>query len=247
VAAFVSWLDLATRTDARGERGVDLVTFHRAKGLEWQVVFVTGLERGLVPISWATTPAARAEERRLLHVALGRAEDTLHCSWARLRTAGGRRSARQPSPWLGDLELAIAGVPVAAVDQRARIGDALAALHDTTPPPRDEPRPSGHALRRKVSLPRACTDTTRAPNASPTSCSRTRASGSRSSRCRSTTASTRRARRAAPQPHRRGRKRPGTVLALYSEVLAPAVISCDSPRFLAFIPPRPRRPRCCST
>jgi DNA helicase-2/ATP-dependent DNA helicase PcrA len=142
VAGFVSWLDLATRTDTRGERGVDLVTFHRAKGLEWQVVFVTGLERGLVPISWATTPAAHAEERRLLHVALGRAEDTLHCSWARVRTAAGRRSARQPSPWLGDLEQAIAGVPVAAVDRRARLGEARAALHESTPP-----RATSHARR----------------------------------------------------------------------------------------------------
>jgi DNA helicase-2/ATP-dependent DNA helicase PcrA len=142
VAGFVSWLELATRTERGGERGVDLVTFHRAKGLEWQIVFVTGLERGLVPISWATTPAARAEERRLLHVALGRAEDALHCSWARLRTAGGRRSARQPSSWLGELEQAIAGVPVAAVDRRARIGDALAALNDATPP-----RATSHARR----------------------------------------------------------------------------------------------------
>ena len=91
-------------TTARRRAGVDLVTFHRAKGLEWKVVFVTGLERGLVPISWATTPEARAEERRLLHVALGRAEDELHCSWARARTAHGRRSPRQPSPWLGELE-----------------------------------------------------------------------------------------------------------------------------------------------
>ena len=98
--------------------GVDLVTFHRAKGLEWQVVFVTGLERGLVPISWAATPEGRAEERRLLHVALGRAEDWLHCSWARERTAHGRRSARQPSPWLGELEQAIARVPVARSTRR---------------------------------------------------------------------------------------------------------------------------------
>jgi DNA helicase-2/ATP-dependent DNA helicase PcrA len=142
VAGFVAWLDLATRADGAGAPGVDLVTFHRAKGLEWQVVFVTGLERGLVPISWASTPAARAEERRLLHVALGRAEDTLRCSWARLRTTAGRRSARQPSPWLGDLEPAIAGVPVAAVDRRARLGDALATLQDSTPP-----RPSSHARR----------------------------------------------------------------------------------------------------
>ncbi len=45
--------------DERARHGVDLVTFHRAKGLEWTVVFVTGLERGLVPISWATTPTPR--------------------------------------------------------------------------------------------------------------------------------------------------------------------------------------------
>ena len=89
------------------ERGVDLVTFHRAKGLEWQVVFVTGLERGLVPISWAPPPTARAEERRLLHVALGRAEDWLHCSWARERTA-----SRPP-----------VRAPAESVARRARAGD----------------------------------------------------------------------------------------------------------------------------
>ena len=125
-----SWLEFATRGESADERGVDLVTFHRAKGLEWQVVFVTGLERGLVPISWAATPAARAEERRLLHVALGRAEDWLHCSWARERTAHGRRSARQPSPWLGELEQAIERTPVAPVDpqgaHRRRARDARA-------------------------------------------------------------------------------------------------------------------------
>jgi DNA helicase-2/ATP-dependent DNA helicase PcrA len=105
VAAFVSWLDASTR-GLRGERAVDLVTFHRAKGLEWPLVFVTGLERGLVPINWATTPSALAEERRLLHVACSRAEDQLHCSWARARSVGARRSARDPSPWLADLEVA---------------------------------------------------------------------------------------------------------------------------------------------
>lgn len=142
VAGFASWLEYATRGDQTSELGVDLVTFHRAKGLEWQVAFVTGLERGLVPISWASTPEARAEERRLLHVALGRAEDWLHCSWARERTAHGRRSVRQPSPWLGDLEQAIGARPIAPVDPRARIGDALATLEHTSPP-----QPTSHARR----------------------------------------------------------------------------------------------------
>ena len=123
---------VARRRDARraaGERGVDLVTFHRAKGLEWQVVFVTGLERGLVPISWATTPGPRAEERRLLHVALSRAEDALHCSWARLRTAcGAAFRARSRVRGSASSSRRSRAVPVAAVDRRARIGDALATL-----------------------------------------------------------------------------------------------------------------------
>ena len=85
VAEFTAWLDVATSGSTSEAAGVDLVTFHRAKGLEWTIVFVTGLERGMVPISWATSEAARAEERRLLHVALSRAEDELHCSWASIK------------------------------------------------------------------------------------------------------------------------------------------------------------------
>jgi DNA helicase-2/ATP-dependent DNA helicase PcrA len=142
VAGFVSWLDLATRGESSDEHGVDLVTFHRAKGLEWQVVFVTGLERGLVPISWATTPSARAEERRLLHVALGRAEDWVHCSWARERTAHGRRVPRQPTPWLAELELAAGSARVEPVDPKERLGQALATLQRTTPP-----APTSHSRR----------------------------------------------------------------------------------------------------
>jgi DNA helicase-2/ATP-dependent DNA helicase PcrA len=142
VAGFVSWLDLATRGESSDARGVDLVTFHRAKGLEWQVVFVTGLERGLVPISWATTPSARAEERRLLHVALGRAEDWMHCSWARERTAYGRRVTRQPTPWLAELERAAGSTRVEPADPKARLGQALATLQSAKPP-----APTSHARR----------------------------------------------------------------------------------------------------
>jgi DNA helicase-2/ATP-dependent DNA helicase PcrA len=80
---------------------VELATFHRAKGLEWESVFVVGLEDGFVPIAYADGLAARAEERRLLYVALTRASNELHCSWARLRRGGnGRRREREPSPWL---------------------------------------------------------------------------------------------------------------------------------------------------
>ena len=68
--------------------GVELATFHRAKGLEWEAVSVVGLEEGFVPIVHAGDPGAVAEERRLLYVALTRAARVLDCSWARTRTPG---------------------------------------------------------------------------------------------------------------------------------------------------------------
>jgi DNA helicase-2/ATP-dependent DNA helicase PcrA len=103
---FVSWLEASLRSDPPRQAGdaVDLVTFHRAKGLEWRVVFVTGLEDGLVPIAHARSAEALAEERRLLYVACTRAMEDLRCSWARERSFGGRRSTRKPSPYLAAIE-----------------------------------------------------------------------------------------------------------------------------------------------
>ena len=105
-SGLVSWLEASLRSDPAFQVGdaVDLVTFHRAKGLEWPVVFVTGLEDGLVPIAHAHSADAVAEERRLLYVACTRAMDDLRCSWARERSFGGRRSVRTPSPYLAAIE-----------------------------------------------------------------------------------------------------------------------------------------------
>jgi DNA helicase-2/ATP-dependent DNA helicase PcrA len=139
VAGFVGWLDASTRGEDAHGTGVDLATFHRAKGLEWPVVFVTGLERGLVPVSWATSDDALYEERRLLHVALSRAQDEVHCSWARSRSVGARRSAREPSPWLGALEEAlhkISGSPTEPVRHVAELRNTLVAASPAEPRPR---------------------------------------------------------------------------------------------------------------
>jgi DNA helicase-2/ATP-dependent DNA helicase PcrA len=79
--------------------GVTLATFHAAKGLEWDSVFLCGLQDGTLPITYAETPAEVEEERRLLYVGMTRARLDLALSWAQARNPGGRPS-RQPSRFL---------------------------------------------------------------------------------------------------------------------------------------------------
>jgi DNA helicase-2/ATP-dependent DNA helicase PcrA len=72
------------------EQGVTLMTLHTAKGLEWPVVVMTGLEPGLFPLARAEEQAAGLEEeRRLCYVGLTRAKDKLYLTWARARRRGG--------------------------------------------------------------------------------------------------------------------------------------------------------------
>jgi DNA helicase-2/ATP-dependent DNA helicase PcrA len=135
VDGFVGWLTATVGRDAGPEgEGVDLATFHAAKGLEWPVVFLIGLERGLVPIGHAKTDGGLAEERRLLYVAVTRAEEELHCSWARERTFGSRTAQRQPSPWLADIENAREALRTGTTldEQLARVAQARRKLASTS-------------------------------------------------------------------------------------------------------------------
>ena len=89
-AAFRSWVG---STDPFGGDvpGVDVLTFHAAKGREWHTVHLIGCETSLVPHRSATTNVARAEEARLLYVALTRATDVLTVHWAERRAGYQRR------------------------------------------------------------------------------------------------------------------------------------------------------------
>ncbi len=126
-AAFLAWVTTTLRDEDRGSgEAVEIVTFHAAKGLEWSVVHVAGLEEGYVPIHHAETIDDVDEERRLLYVALTRARDELHCTWARKRTFGSRTMKRSPSPWLESIQVTL-GVAPTQVTRRAGAERARAA------------------------------------------------------------------------------------------------------------------------
>jgi DNA helicase-2/ATP-dependent DNA helicase PcrA len=102
---FVSWLVATLQAESGDVRrdAVTVATFHAAKGLEWPVVHLAGLEDGLVPIAHARTQGQRAEEARLLYVAMTRAEDELRCTWAAHRSFSGKAMERRLTPWLAGL------------------------------------------------------------------------------------------------------------------------------------------------
>src|SRR5438309_1842367 len=93
--------------------GVTLMTVHMAKGLEWPVVTLAGLEDGLFPLARAAAePGGLEEERRLCYVGLTRAREKLYLSWARTRYRNGRLELSESSRFLEAL-------PPAVVEQRS--------------------------------------------------------------------------------------------------------------------------------
>jgi DNA helicase-2/ATP-dependent DNA helicase PcrA len=94
----------ATHERTSAGDGVNLLTYHRAKGLEWDAVFLPMLEEGSLPVRQALDDdEALAEERRLLYVGITRARVHLALSWAERRESRGREGRRQPSRFLLDL------------------------------------------------------------------------------------------------------------------------------------------------
>jgi DNA helicase II / ATP-dependent DNA helicase PcrA len=137
-AGFATWLE-ATFSAEGGDGGADavtLATFHAAKGLEWPIVHLAGLEEGFVPVAHARTAAERAEEARLLYVAMTRGEDELRCTWAAQRTFGDRTSDRRMTPWLAGMAERQRSQPAEPAspppDWRERLADQRTRLAEVT-------------------------------------------------------------------------------------------------------------------
>ena len=107
-AALLSAVDSSKGSD----EGVTLMTLHTAKGLEWPVVAITGMEDGLFPLGRALeTQDGLEEERRLSYVGITRARDALILAWARARRRGGELRPGAPSRFLRE-------IPPELIDER---------------------------------------------------------------------------------------------------------------------------------
>jgi superfamily I DNA/RNA helicase len=105
LAGFADHLRLhaqATAYDPRAE-AVALMTMHAAKGLEFPVVFLAGLEEGMLPCSLGNRTCNLEEERRLFYVGLTRARELACLSMAHSRTLYGQSLSQQPSRFVAEI------------------------------------------------------------------------------------------------------------------------------------------------
>ena len=117
ITDFLSEVSLLTDQDDNltdtSER-VTLMTVHAAKGLEFPVVFIVGLEENLFPSQFAVKPSEVEEERRLLYVAITRAMEQCYLSFAKQRFRNGSFSFASQSRFFNDIDRRFMGVERAA-------------------------------------------------------------------------------------------------------------------------------------
>ncbi len=126
LAAFLERVALVADADSipdSDEGMVTLMTLHTAKGLEFPVVFLSGLEDGMFPhMRTLADPAELAEERRLAYVGITRARERLYLSRALMRSSFGQPSANPASRFLDEVPDALVEWKRSAPDRSAPVG-----------------------------------------------------------------------------------------------------------------------------
>lgn len=102
LSEFLENMALASDTDDLGKSGVSLMTIHAAKGCEYPIVFLTGLEQGLFPLTY-DEEAKKEEERRLFYVGITRAKRLLFITYACSRWKFKEREEAKKSEFLNEL------------------------------------------------------------------------------------------------------------------------------------------------
>jgi DNA helicase-2/ATP-dependent DNA helicase PcrA len=140
VEEFLQQIALFSDQDSlRSDEGiVTLMTLHNAKGLEFPIVFMIGVEEGLFPHMRSIEAGDVDEERRLCYVGITRAQRELYMTYTRERALFGQRSAAVPSRFLGEVPDALTDV-----ESRAPAPQTSWDRWGTGAPPRPEPVPAG--------------------------------------------------------------------------------------------------------
>jgi DNA helicase II / ATP-dependent DNA helicase PcrA len=96
--------DREDKDDITKKKGVCLITMHASKGLEFPVVYLPGVEQGLLPHKRSLAEGTIDEERRLFYVGITRAMKNLTISYVQYRMKYGKKEAQMPSPFLDELD-----------------------------------------------------------------------------------------------------------------------------------------------
>ena len=146
----VSLLSDVDENDSQSEDRLTLMTVHSAKGLEFRVVFIVGMEETLFPSQMSMdSPRGLEEERRLFYVAITRAEEYLIITHAKSRFRYGKTEFCEPSRFLREIDprfLRVKGASVSASAGIARLGQAGM----TSLPPSGELRTPSSGFRQSV-------------------------------------------------------------------------------------------------
>ena len=154
--AFLEQVSLVTEIENKNtdEDAVTLMTLHAAKGLEFPIIFLSGMEEGVFPMvrAFGGSTADMEEERRLCYVGITRAGEHLYCTMADSRTLYGATSYNRPSRFLEDIpDELLEGVEGSILDATARTRwdevDTSARRRDfglppSTPAPMPPPPPA---------------------------------------------------------------------------------------------------------
>src|SRR5205823_2258939 len=143
VEEFLQQLALFSEQDnLKSDEGiVTLMTIHNAKGLEYPVVFLLGMEDGVFPHMRSIEAGDVEEERRLAYVGITRAKQKLYLTYARTRSLYGGTEWNLPSRFLDEIPAELAERQEAPQQRFGRSAAARTWSEPSDTPPRREPRP----------------------------------------------------------------------------------------------------------